>query len=81
VIFNALNGVTIRRAALHIKGATGLSGVDAFCWRRLCTSIHLASDDLGSLVARCLCVDVHLGGISAYVTCRLIALNGCPGVV
>jgi len=35
----------------------------------------------GFLVARCLCVDVHLGGISAYVTRHLIALNGCPGVI
>ena len=33
VVFDTLNGVSIRCAALRTKGAAGPSGVDAFCWR------------------------------------------------
>ena len=77
VIFDALDSVSIRRAALRTKGAAGPSGVDAFCWRRLCTSFHSASDDLCSslaLVARRLCTNVvDPNGVSALVACRLIA--------
>jgi len=84
VIFDALDGAAIRSAALRTKGAAGPSGVDAFCWRRLCTSFHRASDDLCAslaLVARRLCTDmVDPKGLTAFVACRLIALDKCPGV-
>ena len=58
--------------------------MDAFGWRRLCTSFQGASDDLCcslALVARRLCTyKVDPDGIVAMVACRLIALNKCPGV-
>ena len=84
VVFDALDGEAIRCAALRTRGAAGPSVVDAFCWRRLCTSFHRASVDLCSslaLVARRLCTEmVDPSGLSAFVACRLIALDKCPGV-
>ena len=84
VIFEALDGALIHNAALRTRGATGPSGLDAFGWRRLCTSFQRASNDLCSslaLVAHRLCTScIDLDSITAMVACRLIALNKCPGV-
>ena len=60
VLFEQLTGDLIRWAALHTHGAAGPSGVDAYAWRRLCSSFGSASVTLcNSLaaVARRLCVD------------------------
>ena len=43
IIFDALDGPVIRAAALHTSGTAGLSGVDAYGWRHLCTSLKSAS--------------------------------------
>ena len=79
MIFEALDGAVIRNAALRTRGAAGPSGLDAFGWRRLCTSFQRAYDDLCcslALVARKLCTScVDPDGIIAMVACRLIALN------
>jgi len=84
VIFDCIDGSAIRSAALHTKGAAGPSGIDAHCWRRLCTSFKTASHDLCqslALVARRLCtMFVDPQGLSALLACRLIALDKCPGV-
>ena len=84
VIFEALDGALICNAALRTRGAAGPSGLDAFGWRRLCTSFQQASDDLCcslALVARKLCTScVDPDGIIALVACRLIALDKFPGV-
>ena len=40
VIFDRIDAGSIRFAALSTKGAAGPSGLDAHCWRRLCTSFH-----------------------------------------
>ena len=81
---DALPRVQQAKGAAGTKGAAGPSGVDAFCWRRLCTSFRQASDDLCAslaLVARRLCTDmVDPVGLTAFVACRLIALDKCPGV-
>lgn len=37
VIYDQLDANSIRKAALKTKGAAGPSGLDAYCWRRLCT--------------------------------------------
>ena len=58
VIFDALDGPTIKAAALRTSGAAGPSGIDAHSWRRLCSSFRSASDELCSsiaLLARRLC--------------------------
>ena len=66
------------------KGAAGPSGLDAHCWRRLCTSFHSASRDLChslALFARRLCTSfVDPKALSPFLACRLIALDKCPGV-
>ena len=58
--------------------------VDADGWRRICVSIHGASNDLCEALtslARRLCTDyVDPTGIETLVTCRLIPLDKGPGV-
>ena len=84
VIFESLDGNTIRSAALRVKGAAGPSGLDSHQWRRLCTSHKGASWDLcASLasVARRICSSyVHPTSIAPLLACRLIALDKHPGV-
>ena len=46
VVFDQITAACIRRAALRTKGAVGPFGMDAHCWRRLCTSFKTASHDL-----------------------------------
>ena len=84
VIFEQIDASSIRSATLHTKGAAGPSGLDAHCWRRLCSSFKSASHDLChalALLARRLCSSfVDPEGLSALLACRLIALDKCPGV-
>ena len=84
VIFDALTGSVIRSAALRTFGALDPSGVDARSWRRICTSFHAASNDLCkamALFARRLCTTYLSPNILAsFLSCRLIALDKCPGV-
>ena len=84
VIFDQLQGSTIRSAALKTNGAAGPSGLDASSWRRLCTSFHNASDNLCNslaLVAKKLCTTlVDPLCLAPFTACRLIALDKCPGV-
>ena len=44
IIFNSLNADLILKAAFKTKGAAGLLGLDAFAWRRLCSSFKSASE-------------------------------------
>ena len=66
-----------------MDGAAGPSGLDATSWKRLCTSFKGASTDLCESLAAtarmCTCY-VDPSGLSAFVACRLIALDKCPGV-
>ena len=84
VIFDRIDAGSIRFAALSTKGAAGPSGLDAYCWRRLCTSFHSISHDLchsSALFARRLSTSfVDPKGLTSYLACRLIALDKCPGV-
>ena len=84
VIFDEITGILVRSVALRTEGAAGLSGIDAQGWRRLCSSFQLASSELCDALA-CLCkricsTYVDPRGLTAFVACRLIALNKCPGV-
>ena len=70
VIFDRINASSIRSAA---KGAAGPSGLNAHCWRRLCTLFKSASHELChslALLARRLC--------TTFVD--PIALDKCPGI-
>ena len=84
IIFEQITGEAIRQAALHTHGAAGPSGVDAYAWRRFCSSFQGASIDLCNAlatVAKRLCtVNVHPDGLDAFVACRLIPLDKNPGV-
>ncbi|XP_064402590.1 uncharacterized protein LOC135348337 [Halichondria panicea] len=84
VVFDALDASSIRSAALHTSGSAGPSGLDAYQWRRLCTSFKRASDELChqlAMVARRLCTSyVAPPLIAPFLACRLIALDKNPGV-
>ena len=84
IVFDQLNADLILQAAMHTQGAAGLSGLDAYAWRRLCSSFKTASHDLCNAlaaVARRICSShIHPEDLSAFVACRLIPLNKCPGV-
>ena len=84
IIFDSLTGDLIKRAALNTHGAAGLSGVDAYGWKRLCTSFNEASVELCQAlasVARCLSITtVEPAILMPFVACRLIPLDKRPGV-
>jgi len=84
IIFEEIDACLIRKMALRCTGAHGPSGLTASEWKQLCSSFGTASDDLCSAVAaatRRLCVCyVDPSCLSAFVACRLIALDKCPGV-
>ena len=84
VVYGSIDAKTIRSVAFNTRGAAGPSGLYAHCWRCLCTSFHSASWELChslALFARRLCVSfVNPIGLFAFLACRLIALDKCPGV-
>lgn len=58
VILDQIDAHSIRLPAFHTKSAAGPSGMDAYCWRRLCTSFKSTSSDLYhslALLTRRLC--------------------------
>ncbi len=84
ILFEGITGASIRRAALRTNGSAGPSGLDSSGWQRLCSSFKGASVDLCNAVAsvaRRLCTEyVAPEGLSAFIACRLLALDKCPGV-
>ena len=84
VVFEKLTRDTIRHAALHCQGAAGPSGLDASCWRRLCTMFHGASKQLCEALATAtkrMCTDyIDPEIIRPFIACRLILLSKNPGV-
>ena len=84
VVFTAITAETIRQTIQQMSGTAGPSGLDVSSWKRLCYSFNQASNDLCEAVAqlcRRLCTEfVDPGGIEAPVSCRLIALDKCPGI-
>ena len=68
--------------ALHTHGVPGL---DDNAWRRTCFSLNLhlmiCIYQALAAVGRYLCSSyVHPEDLSAFVPCKLITLNKCPGV-
>ena len=78
VIFEQIDG------QLFHSLAAGPSGIDASGWRRLLSSFHKQSTDLCDAIAmlgRHICQNfVDPDGLSAYTSCRLVAMDKCPGV-
>ena len=61
IIYDNLDAGCIRNAALHTHGAAGLSGLDAYAWRRLCSSFQSLLHDLCKALAavgRRLCTSI-----------------------
>ena len=79
ILFEPLDGTMIRSAALQTSGAAGPSGLDAFGWRRLCTSFELCHS-LALTVKRLSTELVDPVSISPLMASRLIALDKNPGV-
>ncbi len=84
ITYDAINATLIRSVALQARGACGPSGLEAYDWRRLCTSFQSSSDTLCEALAssaKRLC-SVHINHqlVSPLLACRLIALDKCPGV-
>ena len=84
VLFDSITAEAIRRSALLTEGSAGPSGMDALCWRRLCTAFGEKSNELCSAVAtfaRRICTTyVDPKTLRAYTSCRLVPLDKCPGV-
>ncbi len=84
VIFDSIDAALIKSTSLNTKGAAGPSVLDAFAWRRLCTSFKSASYTLCqslALAARRLCTEyVDPTCVHPLLACRLIALDKDPGV-
>ena len=84
ILFDKITPEMIRNSALHTEGSAGTSGMDALCWRRLCTSFGEKSNELCSAIAafaRRICTTyIDPSGLTAYTSCRLIPLDKCPGV-
>ena len=84
VLFEPLDAAMIRSAALHTNGSAGPSGLDAFGWRRLCTSFKSSSSELChslALVAKRLCIElVDPTSIAPLMASCLIALDKNPGI-
>jgi len=51
ILFECLTGEVIKRAAPHTHGAAGPSGVNAYCWKSMCTSYKEASTGLCKALA------------------------------
>ena len=67
ILYDNLNGDAILQTALHTQGAAGPAGLDAYAWRRMCTSFKSASRDLcqaSAEVGRRICTThVHPEGL------------------
>lgn len=68
---------------MRVKGSAGPSGLDSGYWRRLCSCFSASTDlcDAIALFTCRLCTSfLDPSSLSAFVTCRLITLEKCPGV-
>ena len=68
---------------LKMNGSSGLSGLDAGAWNKMCTSFQSSSADLWyaliSLTIR-MCISYNPAGIYPLLANRLIAIDKHPGV-
>ena len=84
VIFDSIDASLIRSCALNTNGASGPSGLDAYAWKRLCTSYKSESNTLCQSLAlsiKRMCTEyIDPRVLSPLLSCRLIALNKNPGV-
>eukprot|EP00794_Sanderia_malayensis_P014696 gene14696-biopygen11793 len=94
VFFENLDDSIILKAAMQTRDSSGPSGLDAEGWRRILVSksfgniVQNLRNSLASFARKICSIDVHIttnsstniGSIEAYLACRLIPLDKCPGV-
>ena len=86
VIFDAIDGISIERAARDTSGGAGPSGMDADLWKRiLCSksggkSRETLCDSIANIVRRFAQESVDPKCIDAVVNCRLLPLDKNPGI-
>ena len=94
VVFDGIDGESIRKAALSTHGGAGPSGLDGDSWRHILISrnFNQANSDLRDQLAICTKklatekVSVFLENerptsiLEAFLSCRLIPLDKCPGL-
>ena len=87
IIYDHINATLIRKCAIKTKGAAGPSGLDANFWRKIIGGnvFGAVSDDLCHAIAimtRKLCTELLIDPdtILPLISCRLIALDKCPGL-
>ena len=51
VLFDSITPEAFRKSALMTEGSAGPSGMDALCWRQLCTAFGEKSNNLCSAIA------------------------------
>ena len=86
VLYDPIDSEMVYNVAVHMKGGSGPSGLDADGWRRILTSrvYGLAGEDLRKTIAsfaRKICTTtIEDSSLEAYLACRLIPLDKNPGI-
>ena len=84
VRFDSITPEHVKSVAMHSEGSAGPSGLDASCWRRMCSAFKGASSHLCEAMAdftRLLATRVMPPGpLVPFLAGRLIALDKKPGV-
>ena len=84
IIYSNLDAECRLNAALHTEDAASFCGLDAYAWRTLRSSFkyayHILCRVLAAMGQRIFTSTIHPDDLSAFVACRLIPLNKCPGV-
>ena len=86
VLYDPIDSEMVYNVAVHMKGGSGPSGLDADGWRRILTSrvYGLAGEDLRKAIAsfaRKICTTtIEDSSLEAYLACRLIPLDKNPGI-
>ena len=84
VLFQAITPAKIKKVAMRMSGAAGLSGIDSEGWNRMLSVYKGASGSLCSALSRMavlLCTqEIQPSHLEAFLAGRLIALDKRPGV-
>ena len=84
VLFQAITPAKIKKVAMRMSGAAGLSGIDSEGWNRMLSVYKGASGNLCSALSRMavlICTqEIRPSHLEAFLAGRLIALDKRPGV-
>ena len=84
IIFDAIDGLLIRKMALKSTGPAGPSGLDASAWKHLCTSFQKSYKNLcnalASVARRISTEFLDPSSTFALFACRIVSLDKRPAV-